>query len=62
MQLKTRFVRTEEDIPTPVVVSRQPILDHLERIVAFELLTQADESREATAGPVSYTHLRAHET
>ena len=54
MQLRTRFVRTSEDIPTPVVVSRQPILDHLERIVAFELLTQADESREATAGLLSH--------
>ena len=54
MQLRTRFVRTSEDIPTPVVVSRQPILDHLERIVAFELLTQADESRVATAGLLSH--------
>ena len=54
MQLRTRFVRTEEDIPTPVVVSRQPILDHLERIVAFELLTQDEESREATAGLLAH--------
>jgi EAL and modified HD-GYP domain-containing signal transduction protein len=49
MQLKTRFVSPEEDTRTPVVVSRQPILDHVERIVAFELLTQDEESREATA-------------
>jgi EAL and modified HD-GYP domain-containing signal transduction protein len=54
MQLRTRFVRPEEDTPTPVVVSRQPILDHVERIVAFELLTQTDESREATAGLIAH--------
>jgi EAL and modified HD-GYP domain-containing signal transduction protein len=54
MQLRTRFVRTEEDTPTPVVVSRQPILDHVERIVAFELLTPGEESREATAGLIAH--------
>jgi EAL and modified HD-GYP domain-containing signal transduction protein len=54
MQLRTRFVRSSEDIPLPVVVSRQPILDHLERIVAFELLTPADESREATASLLAH--------
>jgi c-di-GMP phosphodiesterase len=54
MQLRTRFVRTEEDIPTPVVVSRQPILDHLERIVAFELLTHGEASREATAALLAH--------
>ena len=42
-------MRSSEDTPLAVVVSRQPILDGLERIVAFELLTPADESREATA-------------
>jgi len=42
-------VRSSEDTPLAVVVSRQPILDGLERIVAFELLTPAGESREATA-------------
>jgi EAL and modified HD-GYP domain-containing signal transduction protein len=54
MQLRTRFVRTQEDTPTPVVVSRQPILDQVERIVAFELLTRTDESREATAGLIAH--------
>jgi EAL and modified HD-GYP domain-containing signal transduction protein len=54
MQLRTRFVRPSEDTPLPVVVSRQPILDHLERIVAFELLTPADESREATASLLAH--------
>src|SRR5690349_6382330 len=54
MQLKTRFVRSEEDIATPVVVSRQPILDHLERIVAFELLTQDDASLESTASLLAH--------
>jgi EAL and modified HD-GYP domain-containing signal transduction protein len=54
MQLRTRFVRTQEDTPTPVVVSRQPILDQVERIVAFELLTQTDDSREATAGLIAH--------
>ena len=42
-------MRSSEDTPLPVVVARQPILDHSERIVAFELLTPAGESREATA-------------
>jgi EAL and modified HD-GYP domain-containing signal transduction protein len=54
MQLRQRFVRSSEDIPLPVVVSRQPILDHLERIVAFELLTPADDSREATAALLAH--------
>jgi EAL and modified HD-GYP domain-containing signal transduction protein len=50
MQLRERFVRTPEDVASPVVVSRQPILDHCERIVGFELLTPpAEDSREATA-------------
>ena len=42
-------MRSSDDTPLPVVVARQPILDHSERIVAFELLTPAGESREATA-------------
>src|SRR5215207_6608782 len=54
MQLRQRFVRSSEDIPLPVVVSRQPILDHLERIVAFELLTPTDDSREATAALLAH--------
>src|SRR4051794_38500571 len=54
MQLQTRFVRSSEGNSLPVVVSRQAILDHLERIVAFELLTPAAASREATASLVAH--------
>jgi EAL and modified HD-GYP domain-containing signal transduction protein len=50
MHQRVRFVRAQDEAET-VVVARQPILDHLERIVAFELLTPADEDpRKATAG------------
>jgi EAL and modified HD-GYP domain-containing signal transduction protein len=50
MQQHARFVRAPEKTVAPVVVSRQPILDLCERIVAFELLTPpAANSREATA-------------
>ena len=51
MQQRVRFVRAQDEAET-VVVARQPILDHLERIVAFELLTPQDEEdpRQATAG------------
>ena len=38
MEKRVRFVRAQDEAET-VVVARQPILDHLERIVAFELLT-----------------------
>ena len=33
------FVRAPHDAVAPAIVSRQPILDHLERVVAFELLS-----------------------
>ncbi len=50
MQTRARFERGPHDTVAPVVVSRQPILDHLERIVAFELLTApAADPRETTA-------------
>ena len=50
MQQRARFVGAPIDEVTPVVVSRQPILDHSERIVAFELTApRADDPREATA-------------
>jgi c-di-GMP phosphodiesterase len=50
MQQRVRFARAPQDGVAPVVVSRQPILDHCERIVAFELLTRpAADPREATA-------------
>ena len=49
MQQRVRFVRAQDEAET-VVVARQPILDHLERIVAFELLTRRTrDPREATA-------------
>jgi EAL and modified HD-GYP domain-containing signal transduction protein len=49
MTQTARFVRAQ-DAAAPVAVSRQPILDHLERIVAFELLTPAGaDPREGTA-------------
>lgn len=48
MQLHARFARARENDVAPVVVSRQPILDLSERIVAFELLTPpAADSRGA---------------
>ena len=46
MQQRVRFVRAQDEAET-VVVARQPILDHLERIVAFELLTPQDEEIRA---------------
>ena len=50
MHQSARFVRAQDEAET-VVVARQPILDHLERIVAFELLTPADaDPRMGTAG------------
>jgi EAL and modified HD-GYP domain-containing signal transduction protein len=50
MQQRVRFARDTKNEPAPVVVSRQPILDLMERIVAFELLTPpAGDPREATA-------------
>jgi EAL and modified HD-GYP domain-containing signal transduction protein len=50
MQQRVRFARDTKNEPAPVVVSRQPILDSMERIVAFELLTPpAGDPREATA-------------
>src|SRR4051794_3095432 len=50
MHERARFARGPHDAVAPVVVSRQPILDHLERIVAFELLTPPVAlPREATA-------------
>ena len=50
METRVRFVRAQDEAET-VVVARQPILDHLERIVAFELLTPKDgDPREGTAG------------
>ena len=49
METRVRFVRAQDEAET-VVVARQPILDHLERIVAFELLTpQDDDPRQVTA-------------
>ena len=51
MQLSARFARAPQDAAAPAVVSRQPILDRSERIVAFELLgPAADDSRAASAG------------
>jgi EAL and modified HD-GYP domain-containing signal transduction protein len=50
MQLRTRFVRAMEDTIAPAVVSRQPILDQLERVIAFELLTpETSDPREGTS-------------
>src|ERR1700749_2757243 len=50
MQTRARFVRGgQQDAAAPVVVSRQPILDLSEQIVAFELLTPAVSAGEATA-------------
>jgi EAL and modified HD-GYP domain-containing signal transduction protein len=54
MQQRVRFGRGPHDAIAPVVVSRQPILDHLERIVAFELLTPpVTLPREATASALA---------
>jgi EAL and modified HD-GYP domain-containing signal transduction protein len=54
MHQRARFVRGPHDEVAPVVVSRQPILDHLERIVAFELLTPPVAlPREATASALA---------
>lgn len=50
MSHSTRFVRETEERATAVVVSRQPILDHVERIVGFELLSPPEaHPHEATA-------------
>src|SRR3954453_10501455 len=50
MQPRVRFASDQQqDAVAPVVVSRQPILDLCERIVAFELLTPAVTTGEATA-------------
>ena len=50
MQQRVRFARAPEEAVAPVVVSRQPILDLCERIVAFELLTPPSaDPRHATA-------------
>ena len=54
MHQSVRFARGPHDAVAPVVVSRQPILDHLERIVAFELLTPPVKlPREATASALA---------
>jgi EAL and modified HD-GYP domain-containing signal transduction protein len=54
MHQRARFARGPHDAVAPVVVSRQPILDHLERIVAFELLTPPVKlPREATASALA---------
>jgi c-di-GMP phosphodiesterase len=53
MSHSTRFAR-ETDRAAAVVVSRQPILDNVERIVGFELLTPPEaHPHEATAGVLS---------
>jgi EAL and modified HD-GYP domain-containing signal transduction protein len=50
MPQHARFARAPEQTVAPVVVSRQPILDLCERIVAYELLTPpAADPRHATA-------------
>src|SRR3954453_3724483 len=50
MQPRVRFASDQQqDAVAPVVVSRQPILDLVERIVAFELLTPAVSAGEATS-------------
>ena len=49
MQMSARFARDQMEASAPVVVSRQPILDLVERIVAFELLTPAVTAGEATS-------------
>jgi EAL and modified HD-GYP domain-containing signal transduction protein len=54
MHQRVRFARGPHDAVAPVVVSRQPILDQLERIVAFELLTPPVAlPREATASALA---------
>ena len=53
MSHSTRFAR-ENDRAAAVVVSRQPILDNVERIVGFELLTPPGaHPHEAAAGVLS---------
>ncbi|MDA0173822.1 HDOD domain-containing protein [Solirubrobacter taibaiensis] len=53
MSHSTRFAR-ETERAAAVVVSRQPILDNVERIVGFELLTPPEaHPHEATAGVLS---------
>jgi c-di-GMP phosphodiesterase len=53
MSHSTRFAR-ETDRAAAVVVSRQPILDNVERIVGFELLTPPEaHPHDATAGVLS---------
>src|SRR5262245_22770589 len=54
MQHRARFARnTLNDVVStvaPVIVARQPILDHVEKIVGFELLTpESAHPDEATA-------------
>lgn len=52
METRARFARAPQEGVTPVMVSRQPILDHLERVVGFELLTP-DATNEPTASVLS---------
>jgi EAL and modified HD-GYP domain-containing signal transduction protein len=50
MQQRVRLAEGPHDAVAPVVVARQPILDHCERVVAYELLTPpVVHPREATA-------------
>jgi EAL and modified HD-GYP domain-containing signal transduction protein len=51
MPSTARFARAPQEGVAPVAVSRQPILDNAEQVIAFELLTPrpAGDSREATA-------------
>jgi EAL and modified HD-GYP domain-containing signal transduction protein len=54
MQQRARFARAPHDDVAAVVVSRQPIFDHAETIVGFELLTRpAADPREETASLLS---------
>src|SRR3954471_11115537 len=51
MTTTVRFARTPHETVAPIVISRQPIFDLCERIVAYELLTPiSGDPREATAG------------
>jgi c-di-GMP phosphodiesterase len=54
MSNSARFARETEMRAAAVVVARQPILDHVERIVGFELLTPPEaHPHEATASVLS---------
>ncbi|HWK29960.1 MAG TPA: HDOD domain-containing protein [Solirubrobacter sp.] len=54
MHQSARFARAPQDAAAPAVVSRQPILDQSEQIVAFELLgPRGDGSRQAHAGTLA---------